>query len=140
MTDLTELLELVRAAEGPDRDLDGLIEATFAVGPYGGEVIPAKGGMVVYAGTGPHAPGQGRFEIAEKYTASIDAALAAAKKELPDWEWSIALYADGSADVEAWNGQFGGAAREVKSGLCRSLPLAITAALLSAKLQEKPDG
>lgn len=89
MTDLptlTSLLERVEKATGPDRKLDGEIFAAFETYSYG-DVIPAAGGMVVYAGPAPHAPGQGRFEVAPKYTSSLDAALALVNEMLPGWFW-----------------------------------------------------
>lgn len=88
MSQLSELRERVEGASGEDRDLDGFIEAFFATGEYG-EVLPAKGGMVVYRSPGPHSPGQGRFEVAEHYTGSIDAALALVERMLPGAEYEI---------------------------------------------------
>jgi len=85
---LKSLLERVETAEGPDRKLDGEIFAAFETYSYG-DVIPAAGGMVVYAGPAPHAPGQGRFEVAPKYTSSLDASLALVEEMLPGWDWSL---------------------------------------------------
>ena len=72
---LADLIERLEKATGPDRELDGEIFAAVETHPYG-DVIAAKGGMIVYAGSAPHAPGQGRFEVAPRYTSSLDAALA----------------------------------------------------------------
>lgn len=145
MTDLTALLERVRAAKGPDRELDGIIEAAFATGVYG-DVVPAKGGMVVYMSPAPHAPGQGRFEIAEKYTASLDAVVALAEKVLPGWRihrmgevggHRLSGAKRGDWEVQLWQRRRGASGTGIVTAA--TLVLALLAAVIAAKIGDQHD-
>jgi len=94
MTDLAELLERVRKATGPDRELDGEIAATLRVGNklpdwaqnWTGEWRPTIQGFVVLM-QDDEQPGP-NFS-SPKFTASIDAALALVERVLPGWKVSL---------------------------------------------------
>lgn len=79
MTNLQELLDRVKAATGPDRELDaGIAEATAQV-PEG--AIRMHG----LPGTAKYATGGYTVWDTPAYTASIDAALALTERVLPGW-------------------------------------------------------
>ena len=139
MTDTAKLRALrdrVQALTGPDREVDGLIEAAFTTGVYG-DVVPGKGGVTVYRTAGPHASGTGRFEIAKHSTASIDAALAVAARVLgPQHDWTV------SGLSLAGGGVMFDARIYMANDLYRArerptAPLAILLALLSALIERE---
>lgn len=120
MSDIAELLERVKKAEGPSALLDGELYATIGGAPHtttsGGRTIPfiAKGDPREYPA----------------YTASIDAALALVERKLPGASWSVRTAMEGgyAADVPFV---------QLKDMhplpvLARTAPLAILAALLTA--------
>lgn len=84
MTDLSELLERVKAATGPDRELDGAIEVmarrfdAYRAGLDDTTRAHWKhNGSTVYDGNTGY--------VAANFTASIDAALALVERCLPGW-------------------------------------------------------
>jgi hypothetical protein len=140
MTDIptiTSLLERVEKATGPDRKLDGEIFAAFETYSYG-DVIPAAGGMVVYAGPAPHAPGQGRFEVAPKYTSSLDAALALVEEKMKVCAISTSMDPSGCGATLVWWPDGLGEEREVKAEGCGwTMSQAVLSALLRALIAQK---
>jgi len=147
MADLSELLERVRKATGPDRDIDGHIAAALRVKKnlpdwaknWPGEWRPTIQGSVVLMNDngepGPHFSSM-------PYTASIDAALALVERVLPKFLLG-GLY---DFKVHNFDGQV------VDKRACAILttdmsepfeedaatrPLAILAALLSALIAQK---
>lgn len=144
------LLERVEKAEGPDRELD--CEIAVAVGGF--YVLPERypGGGVLYCHDADDGtsimPGQANDMLVPAYTASMDAALALVKRALPRW-WLHSLHEHRTdirlrGDVHDRIGPHGhwecglqietGGSLQV--GRAQSLPLAILAALLRAKLSE----
>lgn len=118
MTTLETLLERVKSATGPDRELDALIAHTLGQRFIEGddeENIPLGLPM---------------------FTASIDSALALVERVLPGWEWLkkspsvITLYrplTEHEDAAKAWAKHF--------DGKGATIPLAILAACLSALIQ-----
>lgn len=89
MTDLDELLVMVKSATGPDREIDGLVEVearrheAYRVGLNDVQRAywqTTPDGMVYDNATRYYAP---------KHSESIDAALALTERVLPGWAWSI---------------------------------------------------
>lgn len=89
---LEELIERVKAATGPDREIDGAIAAALKLGDnlpdwakkWAGEWKPTIQGSVVLM-HGDRTPGP-HFS-APSFTASIDAIVALIEAKLPDSEW-----------------------------------------------------
>lgn len=105
MSDLMELLERVRKATGPDRELerDIMVEA-FGDGVRNALPVPT-------------------------YTASIDAALALVERKLPGWIWMLDKNESGPFDFVLW-AETG--LRAKANAMGPTAPLAILAALLTA--------
>lgn len=129
MADLSELLERVKAATGPDRELD--CEIAIAVDGY--FTLPPRwdGGPIGYGyvdadGTLIH-PGHGGDQLVKRYTASIDAALALVERCLPEWWW---LREDGHSIRLV--GPDNGDCYPSSVGKHHLVPFAILSALLSA--------
>jgi hypothetical protein len=145
MADLAELLAKVKAATGPDREIDGALSAALRVGKnlpdwalrWGGEWRPTIQGSVVLiednGNIGPH-------YSSPEYTASIDAALALVGRVLPGWCWLIRnddkdgfmanLFEswDFSEDAPRW------------PRYAPTAPLAICKSLLSILIAQKAEG
>lgn len=82
MTDLSELIERVEKATGPDRELDAAIAAHFDL-PYGPR------------------PVGGSEWLSAHFTASVDAALELVERELPGWRPNVWLGRAGwDAEIE----------------------------------------
>lgn len=140
-THTQDLLERVRAATGPDRELDARIYALAddrdireAIGPDG----PWRG-LKMLLGRSRRPPhdecvlaiwhrnsGEVSAQGAPHYTASLDAALALVERVLPDWAWSIGNLSTGG---QAYLMRKGGSMAEGKAA---TPPLAVLAALLVA--------
>lgn len=91
MTDLSELIEQVQQATGPDRELDCLIAvhcAGFFELPPRWEGDPAGYGYIDAEGTHIH-PGHGGDQLVRRYTASLDAISTLIEQKLPGWHISI---------------------------------------------------
>lgn len=110
MTDLNELLERVKKATGPDRQLDYALFCHFAPMEVASAWHPLNG---------------------HKYTTSIDSALGLVERVLPGWKWNIGHDANDDLHATVWHGvtehdEYGSIA-----------PLAILAALLSALISKE---
>lgn len=142
---LPELLERVRAATGPDRELDVRLQAHFD-----GRVVRESEGMLLAKSTKPPYdecligrvdPGvrSRNFTIAGScpaFTASIDAAVALVERMLPNWGWTDCrrqpTFRPGDLPRYALKLTGLRASDDVIGEHLTSLPLAICAALLSA--------
>jgi len=140
MTDLSALLERVRKATGPDRELDGEIAATLRVGNnlpdwaqnWTGEWRPTIQGFVVLIQDDER---PGPDFSSPKFTASIDDALALAERVLPGATRAVdATAPELGIDVDLFvgSGEF--------RGTSLSEPIATITALLSALIAQKAAG
>jgi hypothetical protein len=109
LTDLQALLERVKAATGPDRELDRAIDDYFD---------PMHIGAL------------------RPVTASIDAALALVERRLPRWNWIVSdratcvlRPANGKDENRSWI--------QWREANARTPPLAILAALLTALIAQQ---
>ena len=112
MSDLTELLERVKAATGPDRELDGNIYNALKPDYAAWAAMERNTTFFFWRDVFP-------------YTGSIDAALALVERKLPGWEWQVRRtgYAELHHPTHHLKDEIGRAATPA---------LAILAALLSA--------
>lgn len=141
MTDISSLLSRVRAASGPDNDLDidigvalaGWRRGRVTLDPFSFTENPD--GDIIY--------GENTFWIADggiqplSFTESIDAAVALVERVLPgcDWKISTLRHRKGfGADL------YPSAADAVARADAATAPLAILAALLSALEQKESTG
>jgi hypothetical protein len=137
MSEINALIEKLKAATGPDRELDAA-------------VFKACGHRVEYNGTREFTPylvttDQREWRIAGGYTllpnatASIDIALSLVDKMLPGWVWGITAPVGRMADGMLWKPDTDderGFSRKVKVE-APTPPLAILLSLLLALSQEK---
>lgn len=140
MIEITELLERVKVATGPDRALDAAILCAFP--PFGVKWKPDP--KVIGRATFEHVIGDGDSRGAPTYTASIDAALALVKRVMPGWTLRMhihpgAVYADLYRLGDLTHFPEGGIERRVTSPYYEGIrindnlaSLAVLAALLSA--------
>ena len=157
MTDRTELqrlLERVEAATGPDRELDAMAAIAFHQGGIRHDLtVTAESVADVLDASAddpescPDCGAQRRFPgavVVAPVTASIDAALALVERVLPEWQ-GVYLTSEwtGLRRPEAWSAAFVCTLRRgltsyitAESGERPTLPLAILAALLRAKISE----
>lgn len=111
---MKELLARVKAATGPDRELDAAIHA--ATNP------PLRAGMV--------------FGRVPSITASIDAAVAFAVRVLPGWRYDLHSPRMGQTwEAVLMDGD--SASRKIRTGTAASAPLAIVAATLTALIAQE---
>lgn len=129
MTDLSEqastlsdLLERVRGATGPSRELDADLYRAL-----GYEVRQSGDGFWTWSQSGGS-----DLRILPKFTASLDAALALVERVLPGWEWSVGSD-QGCAIATVWTPHAGVDDLDVGGP---TPALAILAALLSALLAQ----
>lgn len=126
---LEELLERVKAATGPDRELDGDIAEALGINP--------KGSFRMRSSPDKAAFGIGAYSSwkPDPLTASIDAALALVERVLPGWTYNFGNVGEddcGWACLTQPEGDctdFGASAP--------TIPLAILAALLQALTSER---
>lgn len=129
MTDLSQLLEKVRTATGPDRAIDRdiaehIVGTRFRSTKRGREWLEdSHGGVETWV------------RQATPYTTSLDAIVALIERELPGWWWKATK--TGRADMELV-----GSMPFVSVGVNAKTPaLALCAAFLSALIsKEKADG
>jgi hypothetical protein len=134
MTDISELIERVKAATGPDRELDALLYAIVADHRTVRENMHPEFGRQLLARN--NRPPHDEYwldhpaTVFPAYTASIDAALALAERVLPGCVWTIeadacwlrVLTEDDVAEFQGNKAGMGG----------KWTPLAIVLALLTA--------
>lgn len=128
MTDLSELIERVKAATGPDRELDGDIAHAMSIVPDW--CAAHRDANQRHVWTDGDRPLHAEQWIAPDVTASIDAALALVGRCLPGCIWTIetdacwirVLTKDDVAEFQGHKTGMGG----------KWTPLAITLALLLA--------
>lgn len=117
VNDIDALLERVKAATGPDRELDDAILKSLNIHSWAGRMSYPE--LPMWVDFGP-----------SNITGSIDAALALTQRVLPGWHWSI-YDTDGrgrkNCQVETPDHQ-----GEPFDGVATTAPLAIIAATLSA--------
>lgn len=128
MRDLSDLIDRVRVATGPDRELDCAIFCATAESPfqnyYPDCVMASQGGFAA------------RVEISDipKFTGSIDAAIELCERVLPNVRIKFD-FDDSYARAEIWQGR--GYAREKLLALHEDpngeAPLALNLAVLLAK-------
>lgn len=115
MSDLNELLERVKAATGPDRQLDYALFCHFAPRDVASAWHPHEG---------------------HQYTASIDAAVALCERLLPGWKASHGEFSwsFGFQDERVWTCKL----RYYRTKAhAPTLPLAILAGLLQALISQE---
>lgn len=130
MTDLSELLERVKAATGPDRDLDAAIGKALGA-EFKARNVHRRGH---YIGGKPVL-----LRVAEDYprfTASVDATLALVERCLPGWRYDIHSPRFGTP-FEGVLMDGDSASRRIVVGHAPTAPLAILSALLQA-IGEQP--
>lgn len=124
MTDLSELLERVKATTGPDREIDGLLAIAFA--PEGEERAELGEATKLYGKYWyRHQYGEGS-QLSPHFTSSIDAALALVERCLPGWKWNVGHDANDELHVTVWHGV------TERDEYAATAPLSILAAFLSA--------
>ena len=106
MTNLPHLIERCESGEGPDRELDCLIEAVLD-----GRTIRESGNMTLARNSRPPHdeyivgwidPGVKRRNFSDghsvppvrRYTTSLDAVVSLIQQKLPGWKWSVMSFAD----------------------------------------------
>jgi hypothetical protein len=128
MSEINALIEKLKVATGPDRRIDGdIAEALKQVPAWCTKRHHTQPELWSDGGPGLRA----KTWLAEKYTDSIDAALALVERVLPGVDWSIDRRDEG--DPEEWFDVTVGASFVQH----RSAPLAILLSLLLALSQEE---
>lgn len=153
MSDVAALLERVRAATGPDRELDGEIDAVLRAGlptlpEWSWTNFPvwkhiSNGRVCVLHDSGEH----GVNWSSQRFTASVDAALALVDRVLPDsgpnmlysyaLDWHASAHTEISHTAELYLAEGDPPDMTSYQGQAPTLPLAILAALLLA-LKDQP--
>jgi hypothetical protein len=136
MSDLMELLERVKAATGPDRELDAAIAAHFRYHPYGPDhwlnrspefrFFPTHDGWLAIECDGEMMPRDAW--ASPEYTESVDAALALIKRQFP----SACIYPDITPGNHACGLRYGPSHKDTSFSAGATPAMAILAALLSA--------
>lgn len=129
---LTELLDRVRDAAGPDRELDADVFDIWGDGHLIWDL-----GEPLYLKRPAGAVRQTRYDV-PRYTASIDAALALTERVLPGWHVTMATfhtdyggpYADAAST--GYINNIDGHDDEFAESAGATIPLAILAAALTA--------
>lgn len=127
MTDLEGLVERLREAKGPDREIDG--DLFFELDP---EFPNFAMHMSALPDPATFATGAYTSVKAPAYTSSIDAALALVERVLPGWRYDLHSPRFGTP-FEAVLMDGDGAARKIVVSTAPTAPIAILAALLTAK-------
>jgi hypothetical protein len=138
---LHELLERVKAASGPDRELDAAIHMAVLPDDFASKIMRGDyathswrlgSGGVSYVSPNSGGTSGGSHPVAA-YTASIDAAVALIERVLPGCEWDVSTASGGRAgyEVEIVRPHGGAWTRPGPTP-----PLALIAALLEAKIAE----
>lgn len=134
--DIASLLERVKAATGPDRDLDRSIWRHFNPRPAG-----RVSDVVLPQGFGKGALNDA-LDPTPMLTGSIDAALALVERLMPDWGVQTMSPAGGEyAACNMWLPPPDGGPKALwrrSSGKSVTLPLAILAALLTSLKENHP--
>lgn len=130
--DLTALLARVEAAEGPDREIDALLEVLAqekSERPDATSVSANDDGSVT---TYSHGQKAGRY-ASHDFTASLDAALALCSRVLPGWE--LELTSEHRDDAVIWRVMLGDPLRGM-DGESSTPALALLAAMLKALIAQ----
>ena len=130
MSDLTELLERVKAATGPDRELDGDVWLAVISGATRRNVMAAwPDEDVIWEYHDPERNTMFRDNMIPRLSASIDAAVAIVERKMPGWVWQVRK----SGYVELHH-----PTHHLKDeiGTAKTPPLSILAALLSALIAQ----
>lgn len=129
MADLTELIEKVKAATGPDRELDARVAGSLQIMPSNAFAPSASPDPGTF-GTGAYS-----FWRTPDYTASLDACIALTEEVLPGWTATICLKRYDHPEHLAWADV---ASREWVTTYPETLGLTTADALASsqAKLRE----
>lgn len=142
MTEITELLERVKAATGPDRELDALILLHLNGWTLHEETNPKSGSFAFWEGE-PWNSVCHNCSGWEALTASIDAALALVERCLPGWVVSDLCQNSRHAgdpwgcELSVYYGSDPSKNRSAFSGYdFPSAPLAILGALLTALIAQ----
>lgn len=135
--DLPKLLAQVLDATGPDRELDAALAVAFLPGARAAEADSVAGTYWCYS------PSLGAYLlIAERYTASLDAAIALMERVLPGWRMGVR---DDIGVVTAWlySPDFKATLSRVVQGYMvegqrgATRPLALLTAMLKALIAKK---
>lgn len=128
MSDLQKLLERVKAAKGPDRELDLAIAQSLV--PH----VLVMRQRADDSGADPYTYWE--------YTGSIDAAFALVERQKPDWRWYLAD-SDGQSDGRPVASVYHPDSIYLTGSIPRSVgatpALALLTALLSALLSQQPE-
>jgi len=131
MTDLAELLERVKAATGPDREIDrDLTEALYS------DISTRERRVLANDQFAWMHPEYGLVRC-EPYTASVDAALALVERVLPRWEFNLSVEHPGDDGAAIWRAEIG----DPLMGFDAEAPtpaLALLAAALEALAYQQP--
>lgn len=138
MSDLTALLERVRAATGSDRRLDidiGRLDTSGLHRNYRKDLPTDKilDALIYSEECDPP------IIVCPKYTASIDAALALVERVLPDREWVVRCDAEQGAFANLTQGKPYTHEWVSDRAYAATAPLAILAALLTALIAQAGD-
>lgn len=149
MDNLQALLNRVKAATGPDPDLDAWLWLACGIDHVDWNVsakgrfnhLPAGRHDLVNGQKLEDALKQGLYGIASAWnvprlTASVDAALEAVERMLPGWGWTVDGGGSPSVTILDWNGGGPRMDREYRS-VGATPPIAILAALLSAMIAKE---
>jgi hypothetical protein len=103
---MEDLIARLRAATGPDRELDAAIEAMLdgpAVRAAGGDIIANEAGICRWQEPPPHGSGTGQWRAARlRYTGSLDAALTLVPE---GWTWHAGRHETGCGHAYMHNGK-----------------------------------
>lgn len=131
MSEMEELLDRVKAATGPDRELDEAVALITSSEHEFAQLADAPIGT----GCMMYRHGVSQMQSALRVTSSIDAALALSEILLP--EYRFAMYTDGGGKGPTCLSMYD---NDPVSAECRAptLPLAIISALLTTLMDKVP--
>lgn len=100
------LIDRLSKLDGPDREVDALIECEACDEySFGHRLGKNKGSVIAYFNRSNGDIGHGTYK-APAYTASVDAAIALAERVLPGWNWRVGrteLYPNGWSYVHKYD-------------------------------------
>lgn len=122
MTGHNELIERLKVATGPDRELDEAIALALCDEHFFAQLADAPEGT----GCEMYRMGHHSFSSALRVTSSVDAALGLVERMLPGWKWNIGYDANDELQATVWHGV------TEHDEYAPTAPRALLAALLSA--------